>query len=168
MHWLILFLLFLSNPSARYGHNGDVLLPDPRVTPGQTTGMSKDQICNTKWGDDERHVTEKMKDTVCVEYGLQPHCYGRNTYEIDHLIPRELGGADTMPNLWAQSYNQHPGAHEKDRLENALNKLVCAGNIPLDLAQKRIASDWYQLYLLSGLWKNNKQKIDLLRESAAD
>jgi 5-methylcytosine-specific restriction endonuclease McrA len=42
--------------------------------------------------------------------------------EVDHLISRELGGADATDNLWPQPYTQHPGAHEKDRLENQLHK----------------------------------------------
>lgn len=97
-----------------------------------------------------------MKDAVCLAYGLKPHCYGRTTYEIDHLIPRELGGADTMPNLWPQPYNAKIGAHEKDHLENLLHKDVCElHTLSLAKAQSLIASNWYKTYLLSGLWKAN-------------
>jgi hypothetical protein len=67
--------------------------------------------------------------------------------EVDHLVSRELGGADAIDNLCPQRYTQHPGAHEKDRLENRLHKEVCNGMITLDEAQQAIKSDWYKAYL---------------------
>jgi hypothetical protein len=36
--------------------------------------------------------------------------------------------------------------HVKDKLENRLHKLVCAGRIALRSAQRRIAADWEALY----------------------
>jgi hypothetical protein len=66
---------------------------------------------------------------------------------VDHLISRELGGADMIDNLWPQPYTQHPGAHEKDWLENRLHKDVCSGIISLEEAQQEIRDDWYAAYL---------------------
>jgi hypothetical protein len=66
---------------------------------------------------------------------------------VDHLISRELGGADAVENLWPQPYTQHPGAHEKDWLENRLHDEVCAGKITLQDAQQEIKEDWYAAYL---------------------
>ena len=63
--------------------------------------------------------------------------------EIDHLISRELGGVDTIKNLWPQPYTQNPGAHEKHWLENELHKEVWAGTITLQDAQQEIKVDWY-------------------------
>jgi hypothetical protein len=51
-----------------------------------------------------------------------------------------------MDNLWPQPYTQHPGAHEKDTLENWLHKQVCAGKIDLADAQHGIATDWVAEY----------------------
>ena len=68
-------------------------------------------------------------------------------YEIDHLISLEIGGADTVKNLWPQPYYQHPGAHEKDILENWLHKQVCSGKMDLTEAQAKIRTDWYAEYL---------------------
>lgn len=59
-----------------------------------------------------------------------PHCVpaGKRTCEIDHLISRELGGADVMENLWPQAYVTSPWkAVLKDKLENQLHKEMCAG-----------------------------------------
>ncbi|MGH2509762.1 MAG: hypothetical protein ACRDHZ_20470, partial [Ktedonobacteraceae bacterium] len=71
----------------------------------------------------------------------------REGCEIDHLISRELGGTDAVENLWPQPYTQHPGAHEKDWLENELHKEVCSGRIRLETAQKEIRQNWYAAYL---------------------
>lgn len=69
-------------------------------------------------------------------------------YKLDHFIPLELGGCpDCQTNLWPESYSPAPGAHEKDVVKNYLHREVCAGNMPLREAQRRIVSDWYQVYL---------------------
>jgi hypothetical protein len=147
MSFVFWLLWFLAVPQATYRHHDAVLLPDLTVTPGVATSLTKEQVCSTKWGLDERHVTPAMKDQVCVAYGLKPHCYGRTTNEIDHLISRELGGDDDIKNLWPQPYFQHPGAREKDTVENWLHKQVCLGKMSLNEAQNRIATDWYAVYL---------------------
>jgi 5-methylcytosine-specific restriction endonuclease McrA len=145
---------------AQYKKNGPVLLPDPAVTQGAIRLSNKSTICATKWGKDERHVTPKMKQDAYAQYGTaagQGVCAfkthtGANGQsvtegcEIDHLISRELGGDDTLDNLWPQPYTQHPGAHEKDWLENELHKEVCAGKITLADAQQEIKVDWYAAY----------------------
>jgi hypothetical protein len=43
--------------------------------------------------------------------------------------------------------SRHPGAHEKDWLENQLHKLVCNKTITLEQAQEEIKTDWYASYL---------------------
>lgn len=154
----------LSAQQAHYGNNGPALLPDLQVTPGKVAITSKDTVCTTKWGKDERHVTAQMKRDAYAQYGTAPGkgvCV-RKTHtsangklvkegcEVDHLISRELGGADAIENLWPQPYTQHPGAHEKDWLENKLHKEVCnkkGPTITLEEAQQEITSDWYAAYL---------------------
>ena len=76
--------------------------------------------------------------------------------EIDHLISRELGGADDIKNLWPECYEpvnknrgkQSDGAHKKDRLENELHKRVCTPRSMTLLRgyQTKMASDWIALY----------------------
>ena len=135
-------------------------MPDLTVTKGTVALSSKSDVCGKKWGKDARHVTASMKNQVYSEYGTSPgkgvcalktHT-GKNGQsvkegcEVDHLISRELGGADSVDNLWPQPYTQHPGAHEKDWLENQLHKEVCAGTITLEDAQQEIKIDWYAAY----------------------
>jgi hypothetical protein len=68
-------------------------------------------------------------------------------YELDHLIPLELGGcSDCEANLWPEPRNVFPGASEKDEVEEYLHHQVCSGAMPLAEAQREIAADWYAVY----------------------
>jgi hypothetical protein len=130
-------------------------LPDSNKTPGMARqGLSKASICATKWGKDERFVTAAMKTKVFSLYGYLgyqdkrcvPDAHGK-TCEIDHLISRELGGADDVSNLWPQAYGSTPwNAHLKDKLENRLNKGMCAGHITLQQARDLLMHDWRIAY----------------------
>jgi hypothetical protein len=162
---LSLVAFVLAAPSlaqqAQYGKNGTALLPDSSVTKGGVAISDQAAVCATKWGKDARHVTTKMKTDVYALYGTAPGkgvCVWkshtaksgkvvREACEVDHLISRELGGADAEDNLWPQPYTQHPGAHEKDWLEYRLHSEVCTGKISLADAQLEIARDWYAAYL---------------------
>jgi hypothetical protein len=62
------------------------------------------------------------------------------------LIPLELGGSNSMRNLWPEAYGLVWGAHVKDQLENRLHKSVCEGSLPLETAQHWIAEDWIATY----------------------
>jgi hypothetical protein len=128
----------------------DLTLPDPALTPGVSRALSIKTICTVKWGRDARHVTTAMKKQVFAEYGLignnDASCVkdlnGRRC-EVDHLISRELGGADDVRNLWPQPYGSKPwNAILKDRVENRLHKEVCAKAISLIEARKEIKTDW--------------------------
>jgi hypothetical protein len=123
-------------------------LPNLTLTPGVArSDLTTAQVCMTKWGKDTRAVTEAMKQQVFKFYGFSilnhdPRC----PCEIDHLISRELGGADDVRNLWPQSYSGPWNAHMKDRLENRLHKEVCEGKLPLAAAQQSIVADWTSLW----------------------
>ena len=69
------------------------------------------------------------------------------SFEVDHLISLELGGSNSMRNLWPQSfYTETWNARVKDVLEHHLNRMVCDGKISLEEAQKAIATDWIAAY----------------------
>jgi hypothetical protein len=108
-------------------------LPDAALTPGATRFLSKDVICSTRWGLDRRHVTAAMKRHVARAYGI--NWTDHLSYEFDHLIPRELGGADNILNLWPQPLVE---ARVKDQRENALHRAVCAGQMTLVAAQREM------------------------------
>src|SRR5690242_747507 len=133
-------------------------LPNAMHTPGVArSDLTLKKICTTKWGKDARHVTAAMKKQVFAAYGLSgnqdpaciPDARGRHC-EIDHLISRELGGADDVRNLWPQPYGSQPwNAVRKDCVETRLHKEVCAKHPAMTLkqAQDAIRSDWTAAYL---------------------
>ena len=135
--------------TAHYGHHGKAFLPDPVVTPGVIRTTDASEICDPKFRTAPfRLTTQKMKNTVYVEYGVERNkgfCLGG--CEVDHLVPLELGGLDDVKNLWPQPSQPTPGFHEKDKLENYLRHHVCIEkDIKLADAQKALQGDWYASY----------------------
>lgn len=126
------------------GAGGPVQRPRTDVTPGVTRPLSLDTVCTTRWGLDRRKVTIGMKQRVAAAYGVR--WADRSRYEFDHLIPRSLGGADDERNLWPQPWVATWNARMKDRLEVALGRKVCAGELALAVAQEAIRSDWVSAY----------------------
>jgi hypothetical protein len=116
-------------------------LADPEVTKGGVAHSDKATICNTKWGKDARHVTEKMKRDVYTAY----HARKRDKVccEVDHLVSRDVGGADEPANLWPQPWAE---AHLKDRVETEAKKRICDGRAELEKVQRTMAEDWTLLY----------------------
>jgi len=120
-------------------------VPDPRRTPGDVLTTDTRKICTPGYTQTVRNVPARLKKQVYQEYGILNPKPG--TYEIDHLISLELGGSNSIRNLWPQSYISKPlNARVKDTLENKLNKLVCSGKLPIQTAQKAIAQDWVKAY----------------------
>ena len=130
-------------------------LPSPRETPGVTDGRVNQgtigqTICRRGWTRSVRPpeaYTEGMKRGDILAHGYPDRSL--QNYQLDHLIPLELGGDPTDPgNLWAEPL--HPadgwGAGLKDELEHKLNYLVCTGRLPLTAAQHDIATDWESAY----------------------
>lgn len=105
----------------------------PTLTPGVVRPLSLTTICQTKWSVDRRHVTTAMRREVARRYHM-PLAHLKY-YELDHLIPRSLGGADDALNLWPEDW---PDARRKDRLEIALHRAVCAGRLDLLTAQTQM------------------------------
>jgi hypothetical protein len=125
-------------------------MPDPSKTPGHATYHTTATVCSLPSTKDVRHVPDSAKQQVYSDYGIakcQAQCAGPQGCEIDHLISLELGGANTIDNLWPQPYDGDWNAHDKDRLENKLHQMVCKDkSITLQEAQKEIATDWVAAY----------------------
>ena len=140
MKKLLLLALFTSSVFA----DG---LPNAKLTPGVTRQVTQDVLCTTSTKL-VRHTTSDTKNQVYAEYGLKPsrsaNCTGvsHSCYEVDHLIPLEIGGADDKNNLWPQLYDGANNAHDKDKLENYLHKQICANKITMQDAQTCISKDW--------------------------
>ncbi len=117
--------------------------PNAQLTPGAVATQDTAIVCHRSTAT-VRHTTERTKAAVYAAYSVRHHRPGQ--YEIDHLIPLELGGADTITNLWPEPALPKPGFHEKDALENRLHAMACTGMIALDSAQRWIARDWWSAY----------------------
>jgi hypothetical protein len=120
-------------------------LPDPRCTPGSidpavTQADIYSTICRsgyTKTVRPPEAQTERFKKHVAFPaYGLS---WPRES-ELDHEVPLELGGSNDATNLWPEV--GLPSGNPKDKVENALNRAVCDGQVTLTEAQNAIASNW--------------------------
>jgi hypothetical protein len=133
-------------PTRRAGCRTRGGLPDPRCTPGaRFSRVTRARVCRPGYASSVRNVSTATKDAVYRAYGLHGHFDGRDG-EVDHLVSLELGGSNSVANLFPEAAAPHPGSHEKDRLENALHRDVCAGHISLSRAQRLIARDWVAAY----------------------
>jgi len=121
--------------------------PNHNLTPGDIEPiLSNDTsyICTPGYSASIRNTSLALKKQVFAEYQLvyPPHDY----YEVDHFIPLELGGSNSIKNLWPEPASPKPGYHEKDLVENYLHKIVCNETINLSTAQDMIKKDWVAVY----------------------
>ena len=131
-----LFLAFLIPTIATSALAQEALLPNPKLTPGRIAQRDKDR----------GGVTLKMEQKVFARYRLPwPR---RAEFKIDHLIPVELGGADTIDNLWPQSVRTKPyGADRKELLTEVFLERIARKQITLEQAQELIRKDWIDAFV---------------------
>jgi len=122
-----------------------VVRPNSLLTPGDVLPATKAEVCVSGYASRTRDVSTKTKDAVYAEYGIATHSSGE--YEVDHLVPLSLGGSNDIKNLWPEPASPKPGFHEKDKLEDALHRLVCNGSVDLATVQHEVAADWWAAYL---------------------
>ena len=131
-------------PSKTSGCRADGALPDAACTPGDVLPATREAICTSGYARSVRNVPVEEKAAVYRAYGIARHSPGQ--YEVDHLISLELGGANTIANLWPEAAAPQPGFHEKDEVENYLHDQICSGAIALADAQRLIAGNWLEVY----------------------
>jgi hypothetical protein len=120
----IAFLLFLA--TVALAQQPTPILPEPKLTPGDSFPVAVQDLCVTGYTKKVRNVPAEMKRQVYEEYGFK----SSGDYEVDHLIPLELGGSSSIKNLWPESLRTSPwSAQAKDQLERKLHKLVCSGQL---------------------------------------
>lgn len=119
-------------------------LPDPRLTPGDTIAVTKDDLCREGQTAIRDKVSIKVKSQVFDLYGIRADTPG--SYNVDHLVPASLGGSNKIENLWPQPLSGEWGYLQKNRLERRLRKMVCAGEVELKEAQEAMARDWVSAY----------------------
>jgi len=120
--------------------------PNRALTPGETfPGVTAQQVCASGYARRVRNVFPAQYVEVYASYGV-PYPQPAGSYELDHLVPLELGGDNSNRNLWPEPAMPVPGFHQKDQLENYLHDAVCGGRTALADAQAAIAADWITLY----------------------
>lgn len=145
--------------------------PDPSCTPGAVnpaltlqvlkkktfkTGCERDLATNP----DDKKATYGWYNVTKPANNREPHMI----CELDHLISIEIGGADTLDNIWPQcgpkgSTGANRYFKQKDMVENYLAAQVRAGKMELKDVQSGIATDWTQ-YLddAKNYYKTHKQR----------
>lgn len=115
-------------------------LPNAALTPGDTLTSDVRVICVPGYPSRIRaRLTPGQWSTM---RRLVKHRYNQPAgvpVEVDHLISLELGGSNSVLNLWPEPY---PSAYRKDSVENWLHRQACAGKIMMRDAQHAIATDW--------------------------
>lgn len=118
--------------------------PDPKLTPGDTTAVTKEEVCGTSRTSLVDPIPVRVKSQVFARYGISTA--GPSSYNIDHLIPMKLGGSNSIKNLWPQPLSGEWNYVLKNKLEKQLQKKVCRGELELSKAQQEIATDWVSAY----------------------
>jgi hypothetical protein len=133
---LFLALIAVSWTLAATGRSQERFVPNPKLTPGRVARTEKERA----------GVTLKLEQKVFARYRLP--WTRRNEFKIDHLIPEELGGADTLDNLWPQSVSARPyGTDRKELLTEVLLKKIRDGKLTIAQAQEAISRDWLDAFI---------------------
>jgi Divergent InlB B-repeat domain len=120
-------------------------LPDRRCSPGAVYADATLQlICTPGYAAKMNVLPAAERNIVYAEYRVPRS--RRASFEIDHIVPVEIGGSNAVGNLYAEPGRPAPGFRVKDKLERRLEQLVCARKVPLGAMQRAIATDWVALY----------------------
>ena len=124
--------------------NGQAGLPSSFLTPGDARKVTKEQICAPGYAASIKPTKESAKEDAFSRYGL---CDGvSKTDVLDHLIPVELGGTDSVENMWPEPVKGEWNATQKDALEVKLVSMVCEGTLTVKQAQTAIKKNWVAAY----------------------
>lgn len=147
---------YSKQPSTPSGCKSVGGLPDSKCTPGAvdsrvTQQNIKNTICKPGYTKTVRppvSYTEPLKIKIMKSYGIKGPL---KDYELDHLIPLEVGGSPTdVKNLWPEPWHGNNTAAEKDKFENYLHAQICSGNMKLQEAQNEMAGNWFHYWDQAG------------------
>lgn len=122
-----------------YRQVGTVTTPDPVCTPGATNPLVTQAnlastICQAGSARtvqlSEAFIAPIKRRLMVAYHAAEP----AGNYELDHLVPLEVGGArSTATNLWPE-LNSHPApgvANVKDPVEDYVHHAICARTMTL-------------------------------------
>ena len=151
---ICILVLFIALAIPAYSCQTDGVYPDLSLecTPGSVyENVTLEVICTPGYSKTVRKTTPAMKREVYKKYNIPPS--ERKLYVLDHLISLQLGGQDSIDNLFPQRKDPKPNSRDKDRVENFLKRSVCRFDLTLQEAQEMIRENWldvYQDYLEGG------------------
>jgi hypothetical protein len=97
MYILRAFALLLFLTRVLLAEQPTPILPDPKLTPGDTFDVTAEDVCVPGYAKKVRAVPAWLKRQAYAEYGITE--YKTGDYEVDHLIPLSLGGSNSIRNL---------------------------------------------------------------------
>lgn len=134
-----------------------LVLPDPGCTPGAvdpavTQANIGSTICKKGWTATVRAPEDQTQAFKKVSLAAYGQSYSRLT-ELDHFIPLELGGSNTVSNLWPELNDATATSvnNPKDGVEDSLNRAVCRHQVTLHAAQSAMATNWTTAKQVLGL-----------------
>jgi hypothetical protein len=129
--------ILFSGGTALASSGPDAVLTPGATDPNVTQANIQQTICLVGYAEGIRNVSTATKNAVYSEYQIPKS--QRSKYVIDHLVPLEVGGANSKANLWPQAKTD---AKTKDTVENLLHAEVCNGTVDLATAQQGFETDW--------------------------
>jgi hypothetical protein len=115
------------------------------ITTGETRPITLREVCEYEKAEViSRDIPLDKQRAVFAMYGIKSPKPGE--FEVDYLITPDLGGTESIRNLWPEPYSARWNAHVKDQLEQRLHELVCSGKLDLATAQHDMAVDWIAAY----------------------
>jgi hypothetical protein len=113
--YILRALVFLFLAQVIVAEQPTPILPDAKLTPGDTFDVTAEDVCVPGYAKKVRAVPAWLKRQAYAEYGITQ--YRTGDYEVDHLIPLSLGGSNSIRNLWPQSTKTWPwNSYVKDAL----------------------------------------------------
>ena len=88
--------------SPQEGRENAPVRPDPHLTPGAVATSDPAVFCRPGYSRAVRHTSGRVKRDVYRGYNVDRRS---GHYEVDHLVPLGLGGADVTANLWPESFD---------------------------------------------------------------
>src|SRR6266496_3447373 len=111
-------------PTYTWGHRTKMrdcvsyINPDHDCTPGDIfPSATAAIICVAGYTKTVRNVTLRTKIVVERAYGVAYNPVTPAAFEVDHLVALELGGNNSLANLWPEYARSNYGYQQKDKVE---------------------------------------------------
>ena len=114
------------------------------LNPAVTQATIDSTICRTGW---TRTIRPPLSYTSALkrrQMTLEGLTGSPSSYEEDHRMPLELGGAPRDPTNLSPEVGRSP--NPKDADETTFRELVCSGQLTLVEAQQQFVTKWLAVY----------------------